>query len=268
MTLHFSISLDQCGYSFESAALPWAEMGYPIIPIVEKRRARRGLVPSTSPDQIRAWAHAYPQANAGVVLNELPVVVFDVDGEPGEHALAALLESAGCSLPLTYEETTGRDGGRHIFMRLPAGSGLDSNQYGGTRGRPAGLDVLVNGHVVVAGARHKSGRFYTSLYPMRPPEELAEIPGELCRRLAARVGRRELRVVEVSASPSTQGLMAVTPPPNVAALLKDTSDGRDSRAFVAVSRLSELGWTEEDIVRVVMDSPLGAKARMTSQGVV
>lgn len=266
MSIHSSISPDECEYSFEGAARPWIDLGYPVIPIVEKRRARKGLVASTDREQIQRWGRAFPQANPGVVLNGLPVVVLDVDGLEGEVALTDLLSQAGCSLPKTYAETTGRDGGRHIYLSLPADSELSVTQYGGTRGWPHKLDWLVNGHVVVAGARHASGRLYSALSPIVPPCELAPIPAELHQLLVERASRRDpaVRVVESPGKAPQQASRGRVPRPDVAAMLEDDSDGRDHRAFIAVSRLVDAGWTEESIVSLVLDSPLGAKARQAN----
>ena len=266
MSVHSLISPSEREYSFEQAAWPWIANGYPIVPIVQKRRARKGLIASTDRGQIDRWNRAFREANPGVVLNGLPVVVIDVDGPEGEFALTDLLDQAGCSLPMTYAETTGR--GRHIYLSLPADSGLRVSQYGGTRDRPHKLDLLVTGHVVAAGARHASGRLYSALSPIVPPWELAQIPEALHHVLVARASRHDPAAlfVEAPRRALTKAPGGLVPPPYVATLLQDETDGRDSRSFRALSRLKDLGWPDESIVGLFLSSPLGAKARQERPG--
>ena len=64
MSIHFSISPDECAYSFEGAARPWIGLGYPVIPLIEKRRARKGLVASIDREQIQRWAVRFSVTSA------------------------------------------------------------------------------------------------------------------------------------------------------------------------------------------------------------
>lgn len=62
-------------------------------------------------------------ADIGLVLDDLGLLVLDPDGAAGGQALAEALAEAEVVLPPTYEERTGRtDGGRHLFLWLPPGS--------------------------------------------------------------------------------------------------------------------------------------------------
>jgi hypothetical protein len=262
------MSPDAPDYSFERAAQPWIRTGWPLIPVVGKGRARAHLVASTDPEQIHRWAGKFPRANPGVVLKGLPVIVLDIDGDEGEIVLADLLAKAGCDLPETYQERTGREGrGRHIFLKTAAGTEQFPSQYGGQASRPKGLDVLVNGHVVVAGALHRSGQHYEAVSDIVPLESLTQVPDALYTVLLARRSAASLREPKPAVRPrlsnvSTAGTVRHgVVPQEVRALLIDASDGRDNRCFVAVSHLVHQGWDEGSIIDLVLRSPLGDKAR-------
>jgi hypothetical protein len=256
--------------------MPWIENGFPVIPVkrtTKGRCTRRGTEPTRQAGQVAQWSRQYPKANVGVVLNGLRVVVLDCDGEVGEASLAQMLADARAELPDTYQESTGRDQGRHIWLRLPESVPSLCNQSGGQAGKYPHLDVLSNGHIVAAGSVHRSGRRYTALGGVIPRrDDLAEMPLGIYDLLARRgridprqAGHEAHRVGDAPVShighARGQAAGALTPPRTVADMLVDTSDGRDRRAFRVACTLVRRGWADDEIVEMVLRSPLGDKAR-------
>ncbi len=116
-----------------------------------------------------------PDSNIGVWLNDVPMVVFDIDGPEGEESLRRLLAQAGLeSLPPTFEVLTGREGGRHLWFHLPEGAAKLVNQLGSAKSASPHLDVLFQGNAVGPGSIHKSGRVYTAvgggIWPLVGPD--------------------------------------------------------------------------------------------------
>ena len=107
---------------------------------------------SRRPGQLRRWWATWPDANVGIATG--PLVVVDVDGEPGHAALVALQTRNGRALPATPWVQTAR--GRHLYFLAP---GLDIPNSSGRIGR--GVDIRgVGGYVVAPPSRHASGRRY------------------------------------------------------------------------------------------------------------
>lgn len=261
---------------FVAVAMPWALAGWPVIPVkVTKGRATpKGTAPSSNPDKVRHWGEHYPQANVGVVLSETRTVVFDVDGPEGEASLSRLLTAAGEVLPPTYTETTGKDYGRHLWLRLPREVQPLLNQYQSHHPTTPGLDVLSNGHVVAAGSVHQTGRRYEAQAPTPGWADLAEMPPALYEALAQR--GRPSHPAGKRIRPHPRQRIELAPPRSLAApgqpigrlaprwvhrLLADTSDGRDARAFKAVATLVRRCWADDEIIALLLGSVLGDKAR-------
>lgn len=105
---------------------------------------------TTSEEQIRKWWRQWPDANIGLATGEASnVIVVDVDGAPGEQAIA---ERELC-IPDTLEAQTAR--GRHIFFRWPG------RRVPNAAAALPKVDVRGDGGYVVAPpSKHASGATY------------------------------------------------------------------------------------------------------------
>ncbi|MCS7168084.1 MAG: bifunctional DNA primase/polymerase [Gemmatales bacterium] len=103
-----------------SAALRYAELGYPVFPCApagERPLVARGFHEATNDlEQIERWWKEHPQANIG--LPTAGLVVLDLDRRnnpwPTDTDQAADLASAGAIAVTPH-------GGRHILFRRPEG---------------------------------------------------------------------------------------------------------------------------------------------------
>ena len=102
--------------------------------------------------RIAAWWYKFPNANIGLVLEDM--VVIDLDSADAEMYFAELQESI-CKLPDTRQVKSSR--GRHLYYRVPAGTKIPSSQSK----LAAGIDVVGTGCGVIAPPSvHKSGHVY------------------------------------------------------------------------------------------------------------
>jgi Bifunctional DNA primase/polymerase, N-terminal len=265
-------------FSLRESAMAHADAGYHLIPLKRRekaRRTRKGTQASSDYTVVRRWWTNMRDANIGVVLDLLMVVVIDVDGPMGAASLAWLLAQAGLdSLPATYTVTTGRpDGGRHYWFRLPSGAVKLFNQIGGPKSPTPGLDILFQGVAVAAGSVHKSGAVYRgNMTHMPEPLALTELPMALYQVLARR-GRPKVAVlasrpprqrqpsVGEAASAASIGASPLVIPPHVKRWLADGSNGRNDRTFKVVTGLIHVGADDQAIISTVLASVLGDKAR-------
>ncbi len=156
------------------AALRYAEMGYPVLPIApESKRPITYLVPrglhtaSLNPQAISAWYRLEPKANVAVVP-PAGVVALDFD-EPDAW------ESLTRSFPVLLEaphSLTPR-GGTHCYLRVPSGVALRANS---PRPLPA-FEVKRSGlaYLLEAPSRTERGA-YSWAVPLRRPSELPVMP--------------------------------------------------------------------------------------------
>lgn len=127
-------------------ALTYAKYGWPVFPLRGKLPlTSHGFKDASTHDQtVRDWWQRHPDANIGLAL--LPgMLVLDIDPRHnGGDNLANLIREHS-PIPDTRTCITGRqDGGRHYYMRAPAGRLTD-------RKLPEGIDIRVGGkHYVVA----------------------------------------------------------------------------------------------------------------------
>lgn len=105
--------------------------------------------------QVRILWEPHPDANIGLACGVgSGVFVIDIDGPEGETSWKEL--SAEIDIPLTLEQTTGRERGRQLFFRYPEGREIRNR----TDVRPK-VDVRgEGGYVVVAPSIHPNGKQY------------------------------------------------------------------------------------------------------------
>lgn len=131
---------------------------------------------TTDLGKLAAWWSAVPGANVGMALDPSGLCVLDVDvgmakdGTPkrGMESLQALVQEFG-PLPETLVARTG-SGGLHLFFSVPPG--VQINRRIGIR---PGLDLLVNGYVIVAPSV-TTGEYRWE----NPGTPIAPLPGWLC----------------------------------------------------------------------------------------
>lgn len=109
---------------------------------------------SKDPGQITQWWGRWPDANIGLACAMSGLVALDFDEAKPSYAGADLLEDLRRNFHTTTAITGG--GGRHLLYKLPQGAEL-SNSPGQL---PAGVDVRVNGYVVLAPSLHPNGKRY------------------------------------------------------------------------------------------------------------
>lgn len=189
--------------SLAEAALWWAERGFAVFPLQDRRKEPRpadvvrlaGRLPSSngnghepggfhqatqSPEILRRWWEKWPTANLGGAV-PAGVVVLDLDGPAAEECLAEL----GYAVPVSFTVRTGR--GRHVYFRLPDGLALKQVSLAAAlRGRsgfrrkiPAGaggveLRAAGKGYVLLPPSVHPRGERYEILGGSLA--ELAEAP--------------------------------------------------------------------------------------------
>ncbi len=166
-----------------TAALRYAELGYPVFPCVPGGKApltEHGFHDATTDaEQIERWWTQYPTANIGIPTAGL--VVIDLDGEanswPGDPERGADLANTG-AIALTPR------GGRHFIFRRPAGKAWKCS----TGKLAPGVDVRTNGgYIVVPTSRTAQGayRWVEDLELDQPADCLPEPPAWLTQDLDA-----------------------------------------------------------------------------------
>jgi hypothetical protein len=163
-----------------TAALRYAELGYPVFPCVPGGKApltEHGFYDATTdPEQIERWWTQHPSANTGISAEGL--VVIDIDGEanswPGDPERA--LDLAAGPMALTPR------GGRHVVFRKPEGKAWKCS----TGKLAPGVDVRTDGgYIVVPPSRTAQGeyRWVEDLELDEPAERLPEPPAWLVEEL-------------------------------------------------------------------------------------
>lgn len=153
-----------------SAAHWYGSKGIAVFPLKPRDKVpylgSRGFKDATTDlAQIDQWWTARPDSNIGASTG-LTFDVFDIDGEPGIHSLARILEQAeldGQVHPFEKcigRSATSRDGGSHIFMPPTGRRGNAINVWPGIDHRGAG------GYVVLPPSVGANGRRYTWLQPL------------------------------------------------------------------------------------------------------
>lgn len=163
------------------AALAYAQrLGWSVLPLRSKVPIIPGshgyLDATTDPEVIREWWRGYPGANVGVSCVASGIIALDVDPRNDGDRTLAELEERHQRLPHTPRQSTG-GGGEHILFRKPAIDHVRASAG-------LGLDVKLQGHIVVSPSIHPNGRPYRwmkSHHPLQAP--LAELPNWLAELL-------------------------------------------------------------------------------------
>lgn len=185
-----------------NAALAYAEMGLPVVPIHtpvfkdgklsscsckvancitenntgKHPRTMKGLkAATTDKDQIKKWWEMWPEANIGIVTGKMAngkdLVVIDIDTKNnGTDNWNAIVESHQ-KLPSTAESITG-SGGKHILFVSDVPVKCSVGLIAG------GVDVRgTGGYIVAPPSLHKSGKRYQWELSSDPSEvQLAPLP--------------------------------------------------------------------------------------------
>ena len=116
---------------------------------------------SNDPDVIRRWWEQEPNANIGLHCGLSGLLVVDIDPRNGgNESWEGLLDQHGPP-PDTQEAESG-GGGRHLVFRRPTQVPVKDRKL------EAGIDIKVDGYIVVAPSAHKSGQEYTWLAEADP----------------------------------------------------------------------------------------------------
>jgi hypothetical protein len=184
-----------------TAALRYAELGYPVFPCAPSRKApltARGFHDATTDsEQIERWWARTPLAN--VAIPTAGLLALDIDGSgnlwPGDPDQAADLAHAG-AIALTPR------GGRHAIFRRPA----EKTWKCSTGKLASGVDVRTDGgYLVVPPSRTAQGeyRWAEGLELDQPADRLPEPPAWLVEELDRLAGPR----CHASPEPSRNGTL-------------------------------------------------------------
>ncbi|HOX06413.1 MAG TPA: bifunctional DNA primase/polymerase, partial [Planctomycetota bacterium] len=192
---------------FLSAAIHYAELGYPVFPCVpgtKRPLTEHGFKDATTdPAQIDAWWTEHPDANVGIATAGLAVI--DIDGAEntwlaGDHERS---ESLACG-PMSLTPR----GGRHHVFRQPAGKAWASSS-----GKLAPkVDVRANGGYIIAppSVTEDGAYCWAETFELDvPPDKLPEPPAWLVALLDAQDRPQPAPATAGNAIPSGQRNVAV-----------------------------------------------------------
>lgn len=142
-------------------ALAYAGIGWHVLPIQPNakqpvgRLVPRGVLDATiDPDRIREWWRAAPRAGIGIAMAASGLVALDIDPRNGGSETFDQLQAEHGNLRSEVMAYTGGGGEHHVFL-LPHGMHVS---LPGSLG--PGVDVKVNGYIVVEPSVHPSGNAY------------------------------------------------------------------------------------------------------------
>jgi hypothetical protein len=151
--------------TLREAALRYAGMGLAVFPCgVKSKVPHPRLAPNGYHDatadlaQVAAWWDAEPDANIGLPCGPNQLAVVDVDERSGGVENFARWR-ADRKLPATWAATTG-GGGYHYVFQLPPGDLRGKLADPETGEVIEGVDIKVNGYIVVGPSIHPSGNSY------------------------------------------------------------------------------------------------------------
>jgi len=116
--------------------------------------ARRGQDSATTDTAIiERWWRQYPKANIGISMHASGLCAVDIDPRNGGDITLEQVEAKHAKLISDVEAITG-GGGRHIVFTAPAGLQNLPGKLG------PGIDLKLNGYIVVEPSNHVSGDAY------------------------------------------------------------------------------------------------------------
>jgi hypothetical protein len=169
-----------------TAALRYAEMGYPVFPCAPGGKSpltEHGFRDATvDPEQIERWWTQHPSANIGIPTEGLVVIDIDGEGNPWPVDPERMLDLAAGPMALTPR------GGSHRLFRQAAGK-----HWRCTEGRLAPkVDTRADGGYIVAPPSVVEGgkayRWAPGLELDDPPDRLPEPPPWLAQELDGLAG--------------------------------------------------------------------------------
>jgi hypothetical protein len=166
-----------------AAAIAYAEIGLPVLPIWNLKPGNAGLLcgcgrrdcsnagkhpigylavhgahsATIKAERLRQWWSIHPAANVGIATGD-NIIVLDIDPRHGGDRSLAEIERAHEALPTSWRVTTG-GGGWHIYFAIPP-----TRRYK-NRALAPGIDVRAFGGLAVAPpSLHQSGRTYAWIH--------------------------------------------------------------------------------------------------------
>lgn len=213
--------------------------------------------------EVKEWWTTWPEANIGVLLEPSGIIVMDLDGQEAIEEAATLIH------PHTGPVArTGRQGGGvHYYFKKPDGL-LAGDRL--KTGKSRGIDIKIQGYVVLPPSRHRSLSSYT--WVAHPDHtDLTDPPDWVIGQLKARkptetIGQTEKQMMSVH-------LEALPLPENLISLIqkgKEADPGkyptRSEAVFAVNQRLLRLGIPDETIVSILLDERFGISAKPREKG--
>jgi hypothetical protein len=136
-----------------AAAISYVDRGYAVLPLAPGGKRPHSVLgehggvyrASTDRRDVVAWWRRHKTANVGVACGQVSrLIVFDLDVKSGEDGPAEFARQLGPWIPQQLVVRT-PTGGRHIWLRTPAGLAVPGKQ-----GLLPGVDVKGDGGYVVA----------------------------------------------------------------------------------------------------------------------
>ena len=186
-------------HSCLTAALEYAEMGWPVLPVYEPDdqgrctctkgpacaspakhpRTRHGFKDATTDEtKIHEWWEISPHANVAVATGSPSgLVVVDFDPRHGSDESSVQVQANYGPIPETLTCTTG-GGGQHLYLACP---GMSVRSRTGVL---HGIDVRgESSYIIAPPSRHASGRLYKWIGD--PEQEIAELTDRLAELFAS-----------------------------------------------------------------------------------
>lgn len=124
---------------------------------------------TTNEKHIRAWWGRYPKLNIGIFLAPSKLVAVDIDPRNGGHETIEMLEDKHGAIFSDVMQFTG-GGGEHRIFTLPQGLQNLPGKLG------AGVDLKLNGYILVEPSNHASGNSYEFEASSNPLDGVAPSP--------------------------------------------------------------------------------------------
>lgn len=138
---------------------------------------------TTDIEQIKKWWSKTPNANIGIATGNMSnFFVVDLDGETGINSFEDLLTEYN-DFPETVECLTGKEGGKHIYLKFENGNVIKNKTD--WLGKGSKVDIRGNGGYIVAPPSiHPNGNLYEWELSSRPNEiPIAKAPQWLLNKL-------------------------------------------------------------------------------------